>query len=185
MHKMREERERMEREEAERRIFIAQPIMKEDPIPLPERERKPLIDIQEFVFHVDHRAVERSEFDKKMKEKELTGKRIREEQENAKMIEEEKSTSNKLWKFPPASSAIVGVLGTHERRPFGKKHTVNIGHDSTIGDGGVSKKPRKLLVIPNGELDVSWNDPAFLVVSGCISGQLKNLQGMEGREKKN
>ncbi|KAH0460454.1 hypothetical protein IEQ34_011117 [Dendrobium chrysotoxum] len=80
----------MEREEAERRIFIAQPIMKEDPIPLPERERKPLTDIQEFVFHVDHRAVERSEFDKKMKEKELTGKRIREEQENAKMIEEGK-----------------------------------------------------------------------------------------------
>ncbi|KAI0527384.1 hypothetical protein KFK09_002984 [Dendrobium nobile] len=90
MHKMREERERMEREEAERRIFIAHPIMKEDPIPLPERERKPLTDVQEFVLHVDHRAVERSEFDKKMKEREMTGKRIREEQENAKMIEEEK-----------------------------------------------------------------------------------------------
>ncbi|KAL0926738.1 hypothetical protein M5K25_002983 [Dendrobium thyrsiflorum] len=86
MHKMREERERMEREEAERRIFIAQPILEEDPIPLPGRERKPLTDVQEFVLLVDHRAVERSKFDKKMKEKELTGKRIREEQENAKMV---------------------------------------------------------------------------------------------------
>ncbi|XP_020580479.1 protein TPX2 isoform X2 [Phalaenopsis equestris] len=85
-----EEKENMEREEAERRIFRAQPIMKEDPIPLPERERKPLTDVQGFSLHVDHRAVERSEFEKKIKEKELAGKRIREEQENEKMIEEEK-----------------------------------------------------------------------------------------------
>ncbi|KAL0905090.1 hypothetical protein M5K25_027266 [Dendrobium thyrsiflorum] len=66
MHKMREKRERMEREEAERRIFIAQPIMKEDSIPLSKRKKKPLTDVQEFVFHVDHCAVERFELDKKM-----------------------------------------------------------------------------------------------------------------------
>lgn len=89
MQKQMEERERMEREEAERRIFKAQPIIVEDPIPLPERQRKPLTEVQEFVLHVDHRAEERSEFDKKMKQKELSGKRAREEQENAKMIEEE------------------------------------------------------------------------------------------------
>ncbi|PKA58115.1 Protein TPX2 [Apostasia shenzhenica] len=90
MQKMMEERERMEREEKERRIFTAQPVMKEDSIPLPERERRPLTEVQEFVLHMDHRAVKRSEFHKKIEEKELNVKRIREEQEHAKLIEEER-----------------------------------------------------------------------------------------------
>ncbi|XP_028550812.1 protein TPX2-like [Dendrobium catenatum] len=68
MNKMSEERERMEREEAERRIFIPHPIIKEHPIPLPKRKRKPLTYVLEFVFHVDHRAVERFEFGKKVRE---------------------------------------------------------------------------------------------------------------------
>ncbi|XP_074579240.1 protein TPX2 [Curcuma longa] len=85
-----EEKERAEREEAQRRIFRAQPILKDDPLPLPERERKPLTEVQEFALHVDHRAVQRSEFDKVIKEKELTYKRLREEQEFTKMMEEEK-----------------------------------------------------------------------------------------------
>ncbi|KAG0483961.1 hypothetical protein HPP92_012045 [Vanilla planifolia] len=90
LQKMKEDRTRMEMEEAEKRIFKAQPILKEDPLPLPDRERKPLTEVQEFVLQVDHRAAERSKFDQKVKEKELAGKRYREEQENAKMIEEEK-----------------------------------------------------------------------------------------------
>ncbi|ONK74917.1 uncharacterized protein A4U43_C03F11440 [Asparagus officinalis] len=85
-----EERERMEREGAQKRLFKAQPILREeDPIPLPERERKPLTDVEEFVLHVNHRAQERSEFDKKIKEKEVMYKRLREEQETSKLIEEE------------------------------------------------------------------------------------------------
>ncbi|KAG0477347.1 hypothetical protein HPP92_014188 [Vanilla planifolia] len=54
--------ERMKREDAKRRNFKAQPVMKDDPIPLPDRERKPLIEIQVFALHVDHRAVERTDF---------------------------------------------------------------------------------------------------------------------------
>ncbi|KAL6657984.1 hypothetical protein ACP70R_005764 [Stipagrostis hirtigluma subsp. patula] len=86
-----EERARMEREEAQRRIVKAQPILKEDPIPLPEKERKPLTEVQQFVLHVDERAVERSEFDNMIKEKEKTYKRLREENEFAQKIEEEKA----------------------------------------------------------------------------------------------
>lgn len=37
-----------------------------DPIPVPEKIRKPLTDVQEFNLHVDHRAVDRAEFDKKV-----------------------------------------------------------------------------------------------------------------------
>ncbi|KAJ1291031.1 hypothetical protein BS78_02G288300 [Paspalum vaginatum] len=85
-----EERERMEREEAQRRIVKAQPILKEDPIPLPQKDRKPLTEVQQFVLHVDERAVQRSEFDNMIKEKEKTYKRLREENEFAQKIEEEK-----------------------------------------------------------------------------------------------
>ncbi|KAF0900746.1 hypothetical protein E2562_034783 [Oryza meyeriana var. granulata] len=86
-----EERERMEREEAQRRVVKAQPILKEDPIPLPEKERKPLTEVQQIKLHVDERAVQRSEFDNMVKEKEITYKRLREENEFAQKIEEEKA----------------------------------------------------------------------------------------------
>ncbi|XP_015694892.2 protein TPX2 isoform X2 [Oryza brachyantha] len=86
-----EERERMEREEAQRRLVKAQPILKEDPIPLPEKERKPLTVVQPIKLHVDERAVQRSEFDNMVKEKEITYKRLREENEFAQKIEEEKA----------------------------------------------------------------------------------------------
>ncbi|KAK6157170.1 hypothetical protein DH2020_011418 [Rehmannia glutinosa] len=62
-----------------------------DPIPVPEKERKPLTEVQEFNLHVEHRAVDRAEFDKKIKEKEMVYKRYREEAESARMMEEEKA----------------------------------------------------------------------------------------------
>ncbi|OVA00365.1 TPX2 [Macleaya cordata] len=86
-----EERRKMEKEEAQMRIFKAQPILREDPLPVPEKERKPLTEVQEFSLHVDHRAVDRAEFDKKIKEKEVMYKRYREEYESAKLMEEEKA----------------------------------------------------------------------------------------------
>ncbi|EEF44398.1 protein with unknown function [Ricinus communis] len=91
MQREMEERHRIEKEEEERRIFKAHPILKEDPVPLPEKVRKPLTQVQQINLHVDHRAVDRAEFDHKVKEKELLYKRYREESEAAKMIEEEKA----------------------------------------------------------------------------------------------
>ncbi len=38
-----------------------------DPIPVPEKVRKPLTQVQQFNLHVDNRAVDRSEFDHKVK----------------------------------------------------------------------------------------------------------------------
>ncbi|XP_062105968.1 protein TPX2 isoform X2 [Humulus lupulus] len=91
MQREKEERERKEREEAQMRVFKAQPILKEDPIPVPEKVRKPLTEVQGFSLHVDHRAVDRAEFDQKIKEKEVMYKRYREESDAARMIEEEKA----------------------------------------------------------------------------------------------
>ncbi|KFK42722.1 targeting protein for xklp2 [Arabis alpina] len=90
MRREMEERMRIEREEAQKRLFKAQPVIKEDPIPVPEKVRKPLTEIQEFNLNVEHRAVERADFDQKIKEKENQYKRYREESEAAKMVEEER-----------------------------------------------------------------------------------------------
>ncbi|XP_057505719.1 protein TPX2-like [Actinidia eriantha] len=91
MQREMEERRRMEEEEAQMRLFKAQPILKDDPIPVPDKVRKPLTEVQEFNLHLDHRAGDRAEFDKKIKEKEMMYKRYREESESAKMMEEEKA----------------------------------------------------------------------------------------------
>ncbi|KAL0307019.1 UNVERIFIED_CONTAM: protein TPX2 [Sesamum radiatum] len=91
MQREMEEKRRREMEEAQMRIFKAQPILKEDPIPVPEKVRRPLTEVQEFNLNVDHRAVDRAEFDKKIKEKEMVYKRYREEAESARMMEEEKA----------------------------------------------------------------------------------------------
>ncbi|XP_019172271.1 PREDICTED: protein TPX2 isoform X2 [Ipomoea nil] len=91
MQKEMEERQRLEKEEAMMRVFKAQPVLKEDPIPVPEKARKPLTEVQEFNLHVEHRAVDRAKFDEKIKEKEMMYKRYREEAETEKMMEEEKA----------------------------------------------------------------------------------------------
>ncbi|CAI8617418.1 unnamed protein product [Vicia faba] len=91
MQREQEERLRMEREEERRRKFKAQPVLKEDPIPVPEKVRKPLTQVQEFDLHVNHRAMDRAQFDGKIKEKEILYKRHREESEAASKIEEEKA----------------------------------------------------------------------------------------------
>ncbi|KAK9049236.1 hypothetical protein SSX86_031797, partial [Deinandra increscens subsp. villosa] len=46
-----------------------------DPIPVPEKVRIPLTEVQEFDLHVEHRAVDRADFDKMIKEKELMSSR--------------------------------------------------------------------------------------------------------------
>lgn len=41
-------------------------VSRRDPIPVPEKVRKPLTQVQEFNLQVDHRAVDRAEFDQKV-----------------------------------------------------------------------------------------------------------------------
>ena len=52
---------------------------------------------------------------------------------------------------------------------------VNVGEDTTLGDGDVPKKLVQLLVVPDGELEMAGNDTGLLVVTGSVTGQLKNL----------
>ena len=54
---------------------------------------------------------------------------------------------------------------------------MDVWQDTTAGNGDRAQELGELLVISDGELNVSWNDSALLVVSGGVSGQLENLGG--------
>ena len=51
---------------SEWKVIIAFLTCCRDPNPLPEKERKPLTEVQQFDLHVDERAIQRSEFDTKV-----------------------------------------------------------------------------------------------------------------------
>ncbi|KAL8551045.1 hypothetical protein ACS0TY_000212 [Phlomoides rotata] len=108
MQREMEERRRKEIEEEEMRKFKALHIFKEYEhvfiyigtlFQFP-RKSEPLTEVQEYNLHVDNRAVDRAEFYKKMKEKEMVHKRYREEAEAAKMVYREMVCILDLTNFP-------------------------------------------------------------------------------------
>jgi hypothetical protein len=52
---------------------------------------------------------------------------------------------------------------------------VNVGEDTTLGDGDVSEKLVQLLVVADGELKVTGDDTGLLVVTSGVTGQLEDF----------
>lgn len=52
---------------------------------------------------------------------------------------------------------------------------VNVGQNTTLGDGDVSQKLVQLLIVPDSELEMTGNDTGLLVVAGSVAGKLENL----------
>ena len=65
----------------------------------------------------------------------------------------------------------VGSLG----RLLGQKDGVDVGQNSSLGDGGSSKQAVQLLIVPDGQLEMTRNDPPLLVVPGSVPSQLDDL----------
>ena len=65
------------------------------------------------------------------------------------------------------SAALLGLLG--------QERVVDVGEDTTLGNGDVAEQLVQLLVVADGELQVAGNDTGFLVIAGSVTGQLKNL----------
>ena len=49
--------------------------------------------------------------------------------------------------------------------------------DTTGGDGNILHELGELLVVSDGELDVSWDNSALLGVLGGVTSELENLSG--------
>ena len=65
---------------------------------------------------------------------------------------------------------LGGLLGL-----LGQKDSLDVGEDTTLGNGDSSKQFVQLLVITDGQLQVTGDDPGLLVVTGSIASQLKDL----------
>jgi len=65
--------------------------------------------------------------------------------------------------------AILGLLG--------EKNLVDVGEDTTLGDGDAGEQLVELLVVADGELEVAGDDAPLLVVAGSVAGKLENLSG--------
>lgn len=52
---------------------------------------------------------------------------------------------------------------------------MNVWEDTTLCDGDVSQKLVQLLIVADGELEVTWDNTGLLVVAGSISGQLEDF----------
>lgn len=52
---------------------------------------------------------------------------------------------------------------------------MNVGEDTTLGDGDVAEQLVQLLVVADGELEMTGNDTGLLVVTGGVSSQLEDL----------
>ena len=60
-------------------------------------------------------------------------------------------------------------------RLLGEEDSLDVGENTTLGNGDTGKKLVQLLVIPDGQLQVPWDDPGLFVISSSIASQLQNL----------
>lgn len=52
---------------------------------------------------------------------------------------------------------------------------MNVGENTTLGDGDVTQKLVQLLIVTDGELQVTGNDTGLLVVTGGVTSQLEDF----------
>jgi len=68
-------------------------------------------------------------------------------------------------------------LGLGLLRLLGQEDSLDVGEDTTLGNGHTGEQLVQLLVVADGQLEVAGDDPGLLVVPGSIASQLKDLSG--------
>ena len=54
---------------------------------------------------------------------------------------------------------------------------MDVGENTTGSDGGAAEKLVELLIVADGELDVTGHNSSLLVVLGGVTGELEDLSG--------
>ncbi|EYC41369.1 hypothetical protein Y032_0571g114 [Ancylostoma ceylanicum] len=65
---------------------------------------------------------------------------------------------------------------------LGQENSLDVGQNSSLGDGHTGQQLVELLVVADGELEMARVDPGLLVVTGSVAGQLEHLSS-EGAKK--
>ena len=60
---------------------------------------------------------------------------------------------------------------------LGKKDSLDVGQNTSLSNGDTGEQFVQLLVVTDGQLQVTGDDPGLLVVTCSISSQLQNLSG--------
>ena len=58
---------------------------------------------------------------------------------------------------------------------LGEEDSLDVGEDTTLGNGDSREEFVEFLVITDGELEMTGDDPGLLVVTGSIASELKDL----------
>ena len=58
---------------------------------------------------------------------------------------------------------------------LGEKNSVDVGEDTTLGNGDAGEQLVELLVVADGELEVTGVDARLLVVAGSVASELEDL----------
>ena len=75
-------------------------------------------------------------------------------------------------RFGSGCSLLGSLLGL-----LGQQDGLDVGQHAALSDGDSSEQLVELLVVADGELQVSGDDSGLLVVAGGVSGQLQDLGG--------
>ena len=67
---------------------------------------------------------------------------------------------------------LLGLLGL-----LGQEHSLDVGQYTSLGDGHTGEQFVQLLIVADGQLQVTGDDPGLLVVTGGVSCQLQNFGG--------
>ena len=52
---------------------------------------------------------------------------------------------------------------------------MNVGEDTSLCDGYATEQFVELLVVADGELNVTWDDAGFLVVASGVAGKFEDF----------
>ena len=74
-----------------------------------------------------------------------------------------------LW-LKAAEGSDLLLLGL-----LGEEDSLDVGEDTTLGNGDTREKFVELLVIADGKLKMTGDDPGLLVVTGSIASELEDL----------
>ena len=64
---------------------------------------------------------------------------------------------------------------TFSRSLLGEEHSLDVGEDTTLGNGNTREEFVQFLVIADGELKVTGDDSGLLVVTGSVACKLEDL----------
>ena len=69
-----------------------------------------------------------------------------------------------------SSKDLLGLLGL-----LGQKYGLDVRQYTTLGDGHTGEELVQFLVVTDGQLKMTGDDPGLLVVTGSVASQLENL----------